>query len=86
MRIVKTLIIGLAMAAGALACGQDAQAYPYTNSRINPPGPAGGAGHGRYWHYNPAGRRGGPGKGWVYNPPGAGKVFFNKFRHNGCYR
>ncbi|QQR57207.1 MAG: hypothetical protein IPG59_19820 [Candidatus Melainabacteria bacterium] len=86
MKIVKTMIIGLALAAGAAICGQEAEAYPYNGAQINPPGPSGGVGHGRFWHRNPAGRRGGPGKGWVYNPPGAGKVVFKKFRNNGCYR
>ncbi len=42
----------------------------------NPPGPAGGSGHGRYWHYNKPGAKGGPGRGWVYNPPGPGKVTY----------
>ena len=40
----------------------------------NPPGAAGGIGHGRYWHHNPKGPCGGPGSSWVYNPPGPGKV------------
>lgn len=86
--IKKTLLFSLVMAvvAGATLCGQEANAYPFYGNgvNVNPPGPAGGAGHGKFWRYNPAGRRGGPGKGWVWNPPGPGKYFFHK-RHN-CYR
>lgn len=81
--IKKSLLLGLVMAvsAGTVLCGQEANAYPYYGGvNVNPPGPQGGKGHGRFWHYNPAGRRGGPGKGWVYNPPGPGKYFFLK-RH-----
>jgi len=47
-----------------------------TSSRINPPGPVGGTGHGKFWHYNPAGLQGGRGQGWVYNPPGPGQTRF----------
>lgn len=43
----------------------------------NPPGKAGGPGHGKYWHRNPAGPCGGKGKGWTYNPPGPGRVVYN---------
>lgn len=46
---------------------------------INPPGPAGGKGHGKFWRLNPAGPKGGPGKGWVYNPPGPGRVVYKKW-------
>lgn len=52
------------------------------HGRVNPPGPAGGAGHGRFWHYNAPGALGGPGRGWVYNPPGRG----NTIRFPGNYR
>ena len=59
----------------SIVCAQTAQAY-------NPPGRAGGPGHGKYWHCNPAGAAGGPGRGWVYNPPGRGNkvTFDNNYR------
>ncbi|MFN8658483.1 MAG: hypothetical protein U0105_19265 [Candidatus Obscuribacterales bacterium] len=47
---------------------------------INPPGPVGGIGHGRYWHRNPAGAAGGWGRGWNYNPPGPGRVSYVNYR------
>ncbi len=56
--------IGIIATPGALA------------KRVNPPGPAGGVGHGPYWHHNPAGPRGGAGRGWTYNPPGPGRVSY----------
>lgn len=42
----------------------------------NPPGRAGGPGHGKYWHRNPAGPAGGAGCAWTYNPPGPGKTMY----------
>jgi hypothetical protein len=49
---------------------------------VNPPGPVGGAGAGKFWKYNPPGQTGGLGSGWVYNPPGPGKTYFPKHRHH----
>ena len=66
------LLLSLGLIA-LLASATEARAGHCTGS-FNPPGPAGGAGHGRFWHYNAPGAQGGPGRGWVYNPPGRGNT------------
>lgn len=67
----KHLLVSLALlSAIGFSCEQ-------VQAKTNPPGKAGGPGHGRFWHYNPQGPKGGKGQGWVYNPPGPGKIVFN---------
>ncbi len=64
---MKCLAVAAALLISSISLAPDALSY-------NPPGPGGGAGHGKYWHRNPKGPAGGPGRGWVYNPPGKGKI------------
>lgn len=72
---MKLNFMALALLMGlGLASMQEAWSY-------NPPGAAGGPGHGKYWHHNPAGPRGGAGRGWIYNPPGPGRAVYQNY-HN----
>lgn len=64
---MKFLAIAAALLLSSVSFAPEAKSY-------NPPGRAGGPGHGKYWHRNPQGPAGGPGRGWTFNPPGKGKI------------
>lgn len=74
---MKWLAIAAALVVSSVSFAPEALSY-------NPPGKAGGPGHGKYWHRNPAGAKGGAGRGWNYNPPGPGKVAYKNVNPVNC--